>query len=182
MQVVGLLVGEVRIADHEVVEAGGVVPEVHPVGVALAEERDERLDPVGVRVEVRDVEAVAAERGAGVGDRPQVLEVVAVAGVRDHDPRRVDARLGQRLQREQTGLRGAFVCTITGAPVSRLAARSAARIRGTSPMSPCSSTQHFRKAALTPVSSIPSRISRTKSSAIASTLRYARKFGSSRNA
>ena len=69
-----------------------------------------------------------------------------------------------------------------GAPVSTAAAATAARIRGTSPMRPCRSTAHLRKAALTPVSSMPSRISRTKNSAIASGLRYPKKFGSSRNA
>ena len=61
MQVVGLLVREVRVADHEVDEARGVVGEVDPVAIALGEQRDERLDALLVRVEVRDVETVAAE-------------------------------------------------------------------------------------------------------------------------
>ena len=78
---------------------------MHAVGVTLLDERDERLDPVRVRIEVLDVEPVAAEPGAGVGDRAQVVEIVAVARVRDHDPRRVDPRLRQRLERDQPGLR-----------------------------------------------------------------------------
>ena len=59
-----LLIGEVRVADHEVVEARGVVAEMDLGRVALRDERGEGLDTVGVRVEVRDVEAVEAERRA----------------------------------------------------------------------------------------------------------------------
>ena len=44
-------------------------------------------------------------------------------------------------------LAAAFVCTMIGTPVSRLAAAIAATIVGTSPTSPYSSTAHFRKAA-----------------------------------
>ena len=65
----------------------------------------------------------------------------------------------------------ALVWTMIGAPVSTPAAAIAARIRGMSPITPCFSTAHFRNAAFTPVSSMPSLISRTNSSAIASTLR-----------
>ena len=67
-QVVGLLVGEGRIADEEVEEAGRVVGDVDPVGVALADERGQRPDPVGERVEVVDPEPVATEPRAGVRD------------------------------------------------------------------------------------------------------------------
>ena len=51
---------------------------------------------------------------------------------------------------------------------AEVAAAIKARMRGMSPTRPCSSTAHLRKAAFTPVSSIPSRSSRTKSSTIAS--------------
>jgi len=49
-------------------------------------------------------------------------------------------------------------------------------------MTPWRSTAHFRNAALTPVLSMPSVISRTNSDAIALVGRYARNPGSSRNA
>ena len=121
------------------------------VRVALGQERHERLDALRLGVEVLDAEAVAAEARAGVGERAQVAEVVAVAGVGDHDPRGSTPAAVSEIECQQTGLRaGAFVCTITGAPVSTLAAAIIARMRGTSPMSPCSSTAHLRKAALTP--------------------------------
>ena len=51
-----------------------------------------------VRVEVLDVETVEAERRPRVGDGAQVREVVAVARVCDHDPRRIDPCCGQRLE------------------------------------------------------------------------------------
>ena len=82
------------------------MPEVHALGVALGEERGERLDAVLVGVEVRDAEAVAAEARPAVGDRPEVVEVVAVTGVGDHDPPRVDAGVRERLERDQAGSGG----------------------------------------------------------------------------
>src|SRR5438034_7090996 len=51
VKIVGALVGEGGIADHEVVEARCVMREVDLAAVALAEERDERADAVGVRVD-----------------------------------------------------------------------------------------------------------------------------------
>ena len=120
VQVVGLLVGEHRIADHEVVEARGVVREVDAVGVALGDERGERLDALGVRVEVLDVEAVAAEERAGVGDRR--------ADSRGRCCRRrarsrsatasTPCLASARRARAAPFCAAAFVCTITGAPVS----------------------------------------------------------------
>ena len=91
-----VLVGEERIAGHEVEEARGVVSEVHAGrrSPRRAARRASRCGPH--RVEVLDVEAVAAEARSGVGDRAEVVEVVAVAHVRDHDPRRVDAARRQR--------------------------------------------------------------------------------------
>ena len=86
-------------------------------------------------------------------------------------PRRVRSRSGSGRRRlslasraRAGGRAGAFVCTITGTPVSSAAAAIRRRILGMSPTRPCSSTAHFRNAALTPVSSISSRISRTNSS------------------
>ena len=58
-----------------------------------------------VGVEVLDVEAVAAERRTRVGDRPQVLQVVAVAGVGDHDPAGSTPALGQRVEGRQPRFR-----------------------------------------------------------------------------
>ncbi len=105
MEVIRLLVHEERIADHEVVEARCVVAEVHAVGVTLRDQRDERLDPLLIGVEVLDVEAVAAESGARVCDRTQVLQVVAVAGVGDHDPGRVDPGFREHVQGRQARFR-----------------------------------------------------------------------------
>ena len=79
--------------------------EVHAVGVTLRDQRDERLDPLLIGVEVLDVEAVAAESSARVCDRTQVLQVVAVAGVRDHDPGRVDPGLREHVQGRQARFR-----------------------------------------------------------------------------
>ena len=73
--------------------------------IARLDERDERLDTVLVRVEVLDVEAVAAEARARVGDRAQVVEVVAVARVRDHHAPRVDPFPYERVESDETGLR-----------------------------------------------------------------------------
>src|SRR5262245_23590857 len=104
VQPVGDLALEDRVADHEVVEGPGVVAEVELPGVALADERGERPDAVGVRVEVLDVDAVVAEPCAGVGDRALVVEVVAVAHVGDHDPVRRDARIEQEVEGEPARL------------------------------------------------------------------------------
>jgi hypothetical protein len=90
---------------HEVVERRGVVRQVDPVDVARVEALQEHLDAVLVRVEVRDVEPVEPEDRPGVGDLAQVVHVVGVARVRDDDLRRVDASLGELLQRERARLR-----------------------------------------------------------------------------
>ena len=100
-----MLVGEVRVLEHEVEEARRVVAEVHAVGISLSEDRRERFDAVRVGIEMLDVEAIAADARAGVGDRADVVEVVAVAHVGDHDPLRIDACLHQRVEREQPRLR-----------------------------------------------------------------------------
>ncbi len=75
----------------------------------------------------------------------------------------------------------AFVCTMIGAPVSMLAVAQAARMRWTSPPMPYRSTAHLRNAARTPVSLMPSRISRMKMPASASWSRCLRNIGSSKN-
>ena len=62
-------------------------------------------------------------------ERAEIRQVVAVAGVRDHDLRPGRRRPGQRLERGQPGLATAFVCTITGAPVSIAASATASRMR-----------------------------------------------------
>ena len=122
-----------------------------------------------VGVEVLDAEAVAAEaraacRRSRAGSRGRCCRPRARSRSAPGRRRRPSAPRA----RAARSAPGAFVCTITGAPVSTLAAATAARMRGTSPMIPCCSTAHLRNAALTPVSSMPSRISRTKSSAITS--------------
>jgi hypothetical protein len=61
-QVIGLLVGEERVGDREVVEAGGVVGEVDPFGVALVDESRQRADPIGGRVEMLNPEALESSR------------------------------------------------------------------------------------------------------------------------
>ncbi len=105
MQVIGALVREQRVSDHEVVECRCVVPEVDPVQIARLHERDEGPDTVLVRVEVLDVEPVAAEARARVGDRAQVVEVVAVARVRDHHAPRIDPFPYERVESDETCLR-----------------------------------------------------------------------------
>ncbi len=98
MEVVRPLVDEEGVPDHEVVEARRVVAEVHAIGVPLGDEGDERLDALGVWVEVLDAETITSQACSGVGDRAQVGEVVAVAGVCDHDPPGIDSRVRQRLE------------------------------------------------------------------------------------
>ena len=68
---------------------------------ALADERDQRPDAVVQRVEVIDPESVASEPRAGMRDRPQVLEVVAVAGMGNHDPSGIDTVAGHRVKGQQ---------------------------------------------------------------------------------
>ena len=171
MEVVGLLVGEIRVADHEVVEARGVVAEVDAVAIALRDERGERRDP----------SASGLKNGILKRSKPRAAPVSAIA--RRYSRSLLSPACAITIRRGSTPAfvnvssasspvcATAFVCTITGTPVSTAAAAIASRIRGTSPMIPWRSTQHLRNAALTPVSSIPSRISRTKNSAIASVLR-----------
>jgi hypothetical protein len=56
------------------------VREVDAVGIALGDERQKRADAIGGGVEVLDPVAIAAQPCALIGDRAQVVEVVAVAG------------------------------------------------------------------------------------------------------
>ena len=119
VEVVGPLVGEVRVADHEVHEARGVVREVDAVAVALLEQGEQRPDPVLVGVEVGDVEAVEAEHRARVADRPQVRRGRCC---RLRARRRCAGGSTPRLVSSSSAsvpvAARAFVCTITGAPVS----------------------------------------------------------------
>ena len=78
--------------------------------------------------------------------------------------RRIDARVRQASSAGSPVFAGAFGVDHDGRAGLDARGRHRPRMRGTSPMIPCCSIAHFRNAALTPVSSMPSRISRTNSS------------------
>jgi len=85
VEVVRLLALEHWVAHHEVVERGGVVREVDPLPVALRQHREDCLDPSRIGVEVLDVEAIPAEVCAALADPADVVDVVRVADVGEHD-------------------------------------------------------------------------------------------------
>ena len=70
---------------HVAVE-GRVVGEHHAIRVAELEQGDQRLDAPLVGENVLHPESVHADRRAVVHERPQVVEVLAVARVADDDP------------------------------------------------------------------------------------------------
>ena len=76
-------------------EERGVVGQHHPVGVPLAQQDQHGRDPRGVGQDVLHAEAVHPDGGAGVHELTQVVEVLGVAAVPDHDPVRGDAACGE---------------------------------------------------------------------------------------
>ena len=79
-------------------EERGVVRQHHPVGVPLAQQRQDRRDPSGVGEDVLHAEPVHPDGGAGVHQLAQVVEVLGVAAVPDHEPVRSDPALGEERQ------------------------------------------------------------------------------------
>ena len=67
----------------------------HPVGVALGQQSQHGRDPCRVGQDVLHAEAVHPDGGARVHELAQVVEVLGVAAVPDHEPVRGDAALGE---------------------------------------------------------------------------------------
>ena len=99
VEVVRALAGEVRVADHEVMKHAPSCERWMRSPYPSSRSASSVSDPVGVRIEVGDVEAVEAESRTRVRDGPQVIEVVAVARMGDDEPGRIDTPT-------RSGLRG----------------------------------------------------------------------------
>ena len=138
----------------------------HPLGVAALQQSERRLVSLLVGQEHLEPVAVEADVDAGLQQPLDVVEVGAVAGVRDLDLGRIDAFLEKDLDLPRAGLARGPGWAMIGAPVRRLASAAARWTFSTFSVIPGSSAAHLMNAALIGVSWIDSSMSRTNRSAI----------------